>query len=214
MKRIDRTGQQFGNILILKELGGGKVLGRCLLCGKEKEFIKSNVVGGLTTSCGCQHPGKRKDITGMRFGRLVAIRPIGKKPGKSMNWECKCDCGNTCVVNLDSLTSGDRTSCGCKETESRTRLIDKKHYQGTNVETIRSTKANVNNKLGVRGVYLKKNRYVAYISFKGQQITLGSFVTLEEAKKARARAEEKYFKPILEEAYEEGVIDSLEPKKK
>ena len=28
-------------------------------------------------------------------------------------WLCKCDCGNTCIVPVDRLNSGDTSSCGC-----------------------------------------------------------------------------------------------------
>lgn len=59
---VDRTGQTFGHILILKELGKGKVFGRCLLCGKERVFDKYSVVHGLTKSCGCAwHTGRKKN---------------------------------------------------------------------------------------------------------------------------------------------------------
>lgn len=63
-----------------------------------------------------------KDITGQRFGRLVVFGYAGKKfygnskKGKSQ-WLCQCDCGNTCVVILDSLQNGVTTSCGCFRAE-------------------------------------------------------------------------------------------------
>ena len=36
-----------------------------------------------------------KDLSGMRFGRLVAISPTEKRSngGKSVVWKCLCDCG-------------------------------------------------------------------------------------------------------------------------
>lgn len=51
------------------------------------------------------------DITGQRFGRLVAIKPVEKKNGRWC-WECHCDCGNTTVVLVSSLRNGDTQSCG------------------------------------------------------------------------------------------------------
>lgn len=62
---------------------------------------------------------RRKDITNNRFGRLVAIsvnEEISKQKGK-VYWNCQCDCGNVCVVRVNSLTSGDTTSCGCFQKE-------------------------------------------------------------------------------------------------
>lgn len=52
----------------------------------------------------------RNDITGMRFGRLVAIKYLDN--GK---WQCKCDCGNPQLVTVKAcnLKNGHTKSCGC-----------------------------------------------------------------------------------------------------
>ena len=57
-----------------------------------------------------------------------------------------------------------------------------------------------NNTTGVTGVYYnsKIQRYIARIYEKKKNINLGQFKTLEEAKKARELAEDKYFKPIID----------------
>ncbi|KYC94351.1 hypothetical protein B4102_0211 [Heyndrickxia sporothermodurans] len=44
-----------------------------------------------------------------------------------------------------------------------------------------------------------RNKWKAYIGFKGKQINLGHFDDLQDAIAARKEAEDKYFKPILEE---------------
>ena len=53
-----------------------------------------------------------KDITGQRFGRLVAQWPAGKL-GNLTSWLCVCDCGNLKTLRLSSLRTGNTTSCGC-----------------------------------------------------------------------------------------------------
>ena len=57
------------------------------------------------------------DIIGMRFGRLVVVSQAEnrrKNGGKSVRRvNCTCDCGNTTVVDVGSLTSGNTRSCGC-----------------------------------------------------------------------------------------------------
>lgn len=54
------------------------------------------------------------DLTGRRFGRLVAIKDSGQTTRfHSHIWECLCDCGNTKLVNRNCLTDGDTQSCGC-----------------------------------------------------------------------------------------------------
>lgn len=57
-----------------------------------------------------------KDIAGQRFGRLVAIEPIGSKSGAKL-WKCACDCGATTSLTQPALTSGNTRSCGCLRTD-------------------------------------------------------------------------------------------------
>lgn len=64
-------------------------------------------------------PAKR-DLTGMRMGRLVAIKQADHKAkGGQILWECKCDCGNEVLVTTSNFTRGNSTSCGCKRTEHK-----------------------------------------------------------------------------------------------
>lgn len=50
------------------------------------------------------------DLTGQRFGRLVALR-ITKRKGKRV-WLCQCDCGRLATSQTNQLREG-RVSCGC-----------------------------------------------------------------------------------------------------
>ena len=52
------------------------------------------------------------DITGQRFGKLVATRPAGSRNGYT-EWTCMCDCGNVVNVRTTNLRSGNSQSCGC-----------------------------------------------------------------------------------------------------
>lgn len=63
---------------------------------------------------------KFKDITGQRFGRLIAVKYFGKS-----KWRCKCDCGN--IVNIDGrdLRCGSTKSCGCLQKEIVSNIITK-----------------------------------------------------------------------------------------
>lgn len=61
--------------------------------------------------------GKRIDLTGQRFGRLVVVRYVGRSRGKKNLWLCKCDCGNEKIVAVDKLHSGNTKSCGCLQRE-------------------------------------------------------------------------------------------------
>lgn len=61
------------------------------------------------------------DISGQRFGRLVALRRIAvprtNSPGTVSKWLCQCDCGSVSAPVLNSLRRGLTKSCGCLQSE-------------------------------------------------------------------------------------------------
>ena len=57
------------------------------------------------------------DITGKKFGRLLAIGRIENDGRGESRWLCKCDCGNESVVLGSHLRSGRTVSCGCYSKE-------------------------------------------------------------------------------------------------
>lgn len=54
-----------------------------------------------------------RDISGLRFGKLVVERKSSKKALSGSMYECICDCGKVVIVARSSLTSGHTKSCGC-----------------------------------------------------------------------------------------------------
>lgn len=66
-----------------------------------------------------------KDLTGMRFGRLVceSHRRGGKE--NRVLWSCRCDCGGRKEVRGRSLESGNTSSCGCfhREVAAKTMTV-------------------------------------------------------------------------------------------
>lgn len=65
---------------------------------------------------------KIKDITGFRYGRLVALRRVGKTNSGNSIWRCQCDCGRfTNVATGDLGTEKNKKgtfSCGCLKSEN------------------------------------------------------------------------------------------------
>lgn len=61
---------------------------------------------------------KKNDLTGRRFGKLVAISSIYDREKKLTLWKCQCDCGNICFVRANSLVHGRTNSCGCLRKDS------------------------------------------------------------------------------------------------
>ncbi len=62
--------------------------------------------------------GKMLNLQGQRFGRLVALHPLGIQ-AHAVVWRCLCDCGQRTQVRTHHLMSGHTTSCGCARTHQR-----------------------------------------------------------------------------------------------
>ena len=71
---------------------------------------------GVNTGCTDR---KVKDMTGLKFYRLLVVSHAGKKNATSRShyWNVVCDCGNSLTVNGSNLRSGDTKSCGCLQRE-------------------------------------------------------------------------------------------------
>ena len=58
--------------------------------------------------------GKALDLTGQRFGKVVALEKTDKRTNQGLViWKCQCDCGNIFETAGSSLKSGNTQSCGC-----------------------------------------------------------------------------------------------------
>lgn len=54
-----------------------------------------------------------KDLTGQRFGMLIALKPVRLDSEGQVLWYCKCDCGNFSLAQSSRLIIGSRKSCHC-----------------------------------------------------------------------------------------------------
>ena len=69
-----------------------------------------------------------RDITGQRFGRLVAID--WERPDKAQTvWRCRCDCGAEARVRLAALSRGLTRSCGCLQREGNAKRTVERNVQ-------------------------------------------------------------------------------------
>lgn len=114
----DLTGKTFGSLTPIEIVGTHEKykdklwLCRCQ-CGKTSVVRSVALSSGSIKSCGCSKA--YKDITGKRYGRLVALE---KDPSTTKNyWKVKCDCGNLRTVSFHNLQNGDTKSCGCLRKE-------------------------------------------------------------------------------------------------
>lgn len=112
-------------------------------CGNIIHVRINALVHGEVKSCGCLKeqqdkinliPNKIHDITGQRFGKLIALSPF-KQPDDPTGdywWHCRCDCGNFHDVRGYSLINGDTLSCGCL-LKSKGELIIEKLLKENNI---------------------------------------------------------------------------------
>lgn len=63
---------------------------------------------------------KKLNLSGMRFGRLLAQTATEKDKHGAYLWLCLCDCGTSSKVRASQLTSGVSQSCGCGVVDAAT----------------------------------------------------------------------------------------------
>lgn len=217
----DLTGQRFGRLTVLGldpepyRSPGGKPTRRwrCRCeCGTELVVLQNALTGkNGTRSCGCARAEKTRskaiDMTGQRFGRLTVLGPAeldgSRANGQRMGWRCRCDCGKEIIITRKELMSGRVNSCGCllAEASAARVAVSVGQVDGTTLSAIRPERgANKNSKSGIKGVYWsdREGCWIAKITVKRRDITVGRYHDLSAAIKARRAAEEEYFKPLLD----------------
>lgn len=117
---IDLTGMRFGRLFVENRAQNDKhgcAMWNCICdCGKRVVVKGSCMRRGEIKSCGCLGKGIKNDLTGEKFGRLQVIARVDNR-GKIVRYLCRCDCGNSKVVDYNNLVKGTTTSCGCLRRE-------------------------------------------------------------------------------------------------
>lgn len=138
------TGRLFGNLQVVRyaeeeSKKKKRIIWECRCsCGNIKYLQTNTLISGNTLSCGCLSREKSSertflDITGQKFGRLLALsvdhREMDNQGNSKYFWLCQCECGNTKIVDGAVLRRGDTVSCGCVQAEAsanraKSRIID------------------------------------------------------------------------------------------
>ena len=140
-------GDTFGNLTMLYEIKDEMPRNvRCLCgCGNEKSINLNNLLRGGTTSCGCLRSlyGKKSGLKrrehlnpGDVYGKLTILKEdVGKrytnKTREHRQYECQCECGNICIVQLRNLKINKTISCGCYGNERRKAAATKHNLHWT-----------------------------------------------------------------------------------
>lgn len=123
----DLTNQCFGRLTAMEPIqkeGRRGVIWKCKCsCGGSKDVPASYLLNGHTKSCGCINLENRmkQDITGKRWGRLVALQFMYVENNKS-HWLFQCDCGKQKVIAASDVKHSGTRSCGCLANEHAARL--------------------------------------------------------------------------------------------
>lgn len=68
------------------------------------------------------HEKNTLNLSGQRFGKLIAVKRTDEKNHGSFLWICQCDCGNKKLVSAENLRSGRVNSCGCISSKGEMRI--------------------------------------------------------------------------------------------
>lgn len=141
IRTVDMVGHVFGRSVVVRDSGkrrgktrhSGAVLWECRCFGKssfgndacKQVFLatRGDILEKGVVSCGCYRNERSRenaiDVSGSRFGKLVALRPTDDRSGHDVVWICLCDCQaglpepTYTKASLGSLRSGHTQSCGC-----------------------------------------------------------------------------------------------------
>lgn len=95
---------------------------------------------------------KRLDLTGMRYGRLIALRYDYSSCRRGSHWLCRCDCGKETIVSVSHLKSAHTISCGCFHHDE---VVKRKTHHGHARRTL-------------DGKYHHTKVYACWVSLKGR----------------------------------------------
>lgn len=135
----DITGQRFGRLVALRPVIRTRGCTIKWLCACDCGGLTTITTAWLlakkgTRSCGCLWAEKchrpYRELSGRRFGRLIALRRTDIVGYGGFKWECICDCGKDCLADGASLVDGSKKSCGCLQIESGTEKLRQIHASG------------------------------------------------------------------------------------
>lgn len=129
--RLNLIGNVYDELMVVEMLynynNKRRTYCKCITVNGDTVIVRADALRSGATHCakGAGKTGRPMDITGKRFGLLVAIRPTEMRSSNgAVIWECVCDCGNITYVPLGQLTRGHTLSCGCRHKSKWEMFID------------------------------------------------------------------------------------------
>ena len=220
-------GKRFGRLVVVDFYkGNDKPQNKYLICqcdcGSTKIIQKNNLQSGNTLSCGCYRKEKIKETKSkkniyefidnyvigydVRLNKPFTIDLEDYEKIKDITWT-RSDKGYVIASRIYGYIELSRYILDCSKGDGV--IVD--HINGdisnNRKYNLRKTNKSINSlnrnpkgngKLKTLGVRKSKNRYEARIKVNGEDIFIGSFLTLEEAKQARINYEQRLSKQLGE----------------
>lgn len=206
-KKIEMAGKKIGRLTVLCESGysiAGNVIWKCCCdCGNISNVIGADLRNGHTKSCGCLI-AEKKIKHGMSYTKTYKIWTDILMRCNNPNDTAYYNYGKRGIgvcLNWLKFENFFKDMGECPEGLTIERIDNDKGYYKENccwasrTEQSRNQRIQKNNKTGIRGVsFLKQaKKYCVQIKVNYKAYYIGRFDTLEQAKEARAQAEQKYW---------------------
>ena len=204
MKLVDRTGQVFGKLTVIKQAGRDKlkkVLWRCRCkCGNETVVVSGSLATGNTTSCGCESGSYKHGGTGkgsyntwramIRRCTISTDKDYPRYGGRGISV-----CPNWMEYRNFAVDMGEPQG-----DETLDRIDAYGNYESNNcrwagfVIQARNTRIRPNSTTGVTGVSkTSNNKFMAKITVGKQAYYSKVYLTIEEATAARKELEARHW---------------------
>lgn len=179
---IDITGQRYGRLVVLErdketqiQKQSKEVFWKCQCdCGTIFSARGHDIKQNKILSCGCLKKENARninfsDIKGQKFGKLTVLFEIEEntRVDRHTYWQCKCDCGNECVVSGKQLRTGKTKSCGCLKSSGELKIIQILYENNIPFETQKTFEGCKNKLLLKFDFYLPT--YNTVIEYNGEQ---------------------------------------------
>lgn len=195
--RLDLTGKQFGDILVVSPAGvsarGASLWNcKCNRCSNVFVAIGHRLTAKRPiTDCGCSYRERKADLSGQTFGALVVLSRDGSYPSGDIGYRCRCSlCGNEKRFPANTIRSKPK-GCGCREhsadhlAQISPKGVQKTVLDGVQIYSATREEANRGSHTGLRWVRVLHRPSGDFICatfyIRGKRYYKGGFLTPESA---------------------------------
>ena len=127
----NEVGNKYGMLTVIERVDNdayNKAQYRCRCdCGNSTIVSGAALRNGNTKSCGCYRniygETNKIDERGHVYGKLTVLEEFMERTQyRQIKWICRCQCGNTVIVQGNHLRSGHTQSCGCTNSRGEAKI--------------------------------------------------------------------------------------------